>query len=86
MARRENGDRVVWDGAGDVLGRWILDRPVSHHTGILPYVYVSDIQAAMTAIQAHGGGVVEAARTEGDTLVGRFRDPAGNIVGIWQFA
>lgn len=86
IERRENGDRVFWDGAGDLLGRWIRSRPVSNHTGILPYVYVSDIGAAMSEIDARGGSVAEAPRLEGDTLVGRFRDPAGNIVGIWQFA
>lgn len=65
---------------------WILNRPAPTRAGILPYVYVSDIQAAIAAIEERGGSVVEPARTEGDTLVGRFRDPAGNILGIWQFA
>jgi len=29
--------------------------------------------------------VVAAPRREGDVLVARLRDPAGNVIGVWQF-
>jgi predicted enzyme related to lactoylglutathione lyase len=32
----------------------------------------------------HGGAPVMAPYPEGDLWVATFRDPAGNIVGVWQ--
>jgi predicted enzyme related to lactoylglutathione lyase len=36
------------------------------------------------AISGNGGEIVEGARPEGNLRVGLFRDPAGNVLGLWQ--
>jgi predicted enzyme related to lactoylglutathione lyase len=37
-------------------------------------------------VAANGGEVVDAPFLEGDVWVARLRDPAGNTIGLWQFA
>jgi predicted enzyme related to lactoylglutathione lyase len=84
--RRENGDRTFMDGSGTLLGRWLEGRPISAQPSLLVYIYVDGISEVVRAIEAAGGAIVQQPRPEGDLLVGRFRDPAGNLLGIWEFA
>lgn len=76
--------RSFSDKSGELIGAFITDRPVSHHTGILPYIYVDGLDAAVERIKSHGGGIVREPYPEGDLWVATFRDPAGNVVGVWQ--
>ena len=52
--------------------------------GLLPYIYVDTIDVTTELIQAHGGEIIEPPSPEGNLLVGTFRDPAGNVLGLWQ--
>ena len=72
------------DATGDVSGAWIPGRTISREPGILPYIYVSAIDATLEEVVAHGGEVVTAPYPEGDLWVATFRDPAGNVLGVWQ--
>ena len=49
-----------------------------------PYVFVENLDEALERIQARGCEVVEEPYPEGDLWVALFRDPAGNVVGVWQ--
>ena len=72
------------DGTGHVIGSWVTDRPASGHAGVLPYVYVERVDDVLGRVAAHGGEVVKAPYPEGDLWVATFRDPAGNVIGVWQ--
>ena len=72
------------DATGSVSGAWMADRAISREPGILPYIYVVGIDATMEKVRAHGGEVVKAPYPEGDLWVATFRDPAGNVLGVWQ--
>lgn len=72
------------DATGDVIGAWIEDRAISREPGILPYIYVEGIDATLARVTTHGGEVVKDPYPEGDRWVATFRDPAGNVLGIWQ--
>jgi predicted enzyme related to lactoylglutathione lyase len=72
------------DGTGHVIGHFIPDQPVAGEAGIRPYVYVERIDDALEKLTALGGAVVTAPYAEGDLWVATFRDPAGNVVGVWQ--
>jgi len=37
-------------------------------------------------VAARGGVVIEVPYAEGDLRVATFRDPAGNVIGVWQRA
>jgi predicted enzyme related to lactoylglutathione lyase len=72
------------DAPGDMIGAWIGGREVSRDAGVLPYIYVHGIDAAIDRIRAHGGELVKPPYEEGLLWVATFRDPAGNVIGIWQ--
>jgi uncharacterized protein len=72
------------DGSGHVIGAFITDREISREPGILPYIYVPNIEDAVEAIKANGGEVVRDIYPEGALKVATFRDVAGNVMGVWQ--
>lgn len=72
------------DGTGHVIGAWVPDRSPSGNTGILPYVYVDNIDQVLAQVSAHGGEVVRPPYPEGDLRVATFSDPSGTVMGVWQ--
>jgi predicted enzyme related to lactoylglutathione lyase len=72
------------DGTGHVIGHFVADQLVAGEAGIRPYIYVERIDDALEKVSVHGGEVVTAPYPEGDLWVGTFRDPAGNVLGVWQ--
>jgi uncharacterized protein len=72
------------DGTGHVIGHFISDASVAGEAGIRPYVYVDSVDSTLEEISSRGGSMVEAPYAEGDLWVATFRDPAGNVVGVWQ--
>jgi predicted enzyme related to lactoylglutathione lyase len=72
------------DGSGHVIGHWIKDLQVVGEAGVVPYIYVDRIKETLEKIQSNGGDVVRAPYPEGELWVATFRDPAGNVLGIWQ--
>jgi predicted enzyme related to lactoylglutathione lyase len=82
--RRDPGRAAFEDGTGHVIGHFVTDVPVAHHSGVRPYIYVDDVDATLDSVVAEGGTVLRATYAEGNLWVGTFRDPAGNVVGVWQ--
>lgn len=74
------------DQTGHLLGRWRTGRTPSREAGLVPYIYVDSLNDTVARVAAHGGEVVRAPYAEGDVLVSTVRDPAGNIIGLWQDA
>jgi uncharacterized protein len=72
------------DGTGHVIGHFMADLPVAGEAGVRPYIYVERIDDTLEKVAAHGGAVVTAPYPEGDLWVATFRDPAGNVLGVWQ--
>jgi len=84
--QRSASDFRFADGSGMTIGRWVAGRAASHEPALIPYLYVDAIDATVARAGVHGGEIVEAIRPEGDIRVARLRDPAGNLIGLWQFA
>ncbi len=72
------------DGGGCVIGHFIADQPVAGAAGIRPYIYVDVIDQQLERVSENGGVVLEEPYPEGDLWVATFRDPAGNVLGVWQ--
>jgi uncharacterized protein len=72
------------DPSGYLIGRWVTGRAISREPGLLPYIYVDHINDAVEQAKAWGGEIVKAIYPEGDLLVATVRDPAGNVIGLWQ--
>lgn len=72
------------DGTGHVIGHFVSDQPVAGAAGVRPYVYVDEVDETLDKVVRNGGEVVDAPYQEGDLWVATFRDPAGNVIGVWQ--
>jgi predicted enzyme related to lactoylglutathione lyase len=72
------------DATGDMIGAWITGRTVSRDPGVLPYIYVHGVDAILERVRTCGGEVVKPPYAEGALWVATFRDPAGNVIGVWQ--
>ncbi|HTZ09520.1 MAG TPA: VOC family protein [Acidimicrobiales bacterium] len=72
------------DGTGHVIGHFQPDLPVAGAAGVVPYVFVEDIDEVIERAVAHGAAVVRPPYPEGDLWVATIDDPAGNLVGVWQ--
>lgn len=83
---RKHGDGTVAfdDTVNQVSGMWVLGRPASTVPGIVVSVMVADIAAACQAITDAGGEIVLSPDLEAQTVFAHFRDPAGNVLGIYQ--
>lgn len=72
------------DPGGHLIGKWVTGRAISREAGLLPFIYVNQVRAAVEKVVASGGEIVKAPYAEGTLLVAVIRDPAGNIIGLWQ--
>jgi uncharacterized protein len=69
-----------------VIGHFVSDIDVAGENGVRPYVYVEDVEQTLAKLSSLGGSSVTPPYPEGNLEVATFRDPAGNVVGIWQQA
>jgi uncharacterized protein len=83
---RERGDgRLAFDdGVGEVSGAWVVGRPPSAQPGLLVYIMVDDVAATVKRVMAHGGEIVQPIGADDPEITARFRDPAGNVLGLFQ--
>jgi predicted enzyme related to lactoylglutathione lyase len=72
------------DATGEVIGHFMPDLRVAGEAGVRPYIYVENVDATLAEVVAEGGGIVDAPYSEGDLWVATFRDPADNVLGVWQ--
>ncbi len=84
--QRSGDDFRFSDREGLLIGRWATGRVASREVGVLSFIYVDDIEAALGRVTTSGGEIVKAPYAEGDVRVARIRDPAGNVIGLWQFS
>jgi predicted enzyme related to lactoylglutathione lyase len=82
--KRGDGATAFDDGVGQVSGTWKLNRPPSIDPGLLLYVMVDDAEATLKSIVANGGEVVQPIGADAPEITARFRDPGGNVIGIYQ--
>jgi uncharacterized glyoxalase superfamily protein PhnB/predicted enzyme related to lactoylglutathione lyase len=77
------------DAAGDVSGGFFTGRAIAREPGIIVSVWVDNIEATLAKVAAHGGTVLESPHPDqpGSTSqIANFRDPAGNVIGLYQEA
>jgi uncharacterized protein len=72
------------DGTGHVIGHFIEHAAVAGEAGVRPYVYVESVDDTLGKVETNGGGVLTQPYPEGDLWVATFRDPSGNVIGVWQ--
>jgi predicted enzyme related to lactoylglutathione lyase len=84
IRQRGDGSTAFDDGVGQVSGAWVLGRPPASEPGLLVYIMVDSVAATVDAIVAIGGAIVQPIGVDAPEITARFRDPAGNVIGLYQ--
>jgi predicted enzyme related to lactoylglutathione lyase len=84
LRKRGDGAIAFDDAIGGVSGTWVIARPPSPSPGLLIYVMVDSVTATLESIIANGGEIVQPIGGDAPEITARFRDPAGNVLGLYQ--
>jgi hypothetical protein len=84
IRQRSNGSIAFDDTTGEVSGTWVRGRSPATSPGLLLYIMVDSVAATVDAVIAHGGELVQPIGADAPEITARFRDPAGNVIGLYQ--
>jgi predicted enzyme related to lactoylglutathione lyase len=84
IRKRGDGSTAFDDAVGQVSGTWVTGRPASTMPGFIIYIMVENAAATLDAIVDAGGEIVQQIGADAPEITARFRDPGGNIVGLYQ--
>ena len=84
--RQRDSGRPSFDDACAVSGAFTTSLAVAREPGLLPSIWVDSIDDTLARVVKNGGEVVEGPHLDspGGEWIARFRDPAGNIIGLYQ--
>jgi uncharacterized protein len=84
IRQRGDGRTAFDDTTGEVSGAWVNGRSPASTPGLLVYVMVDNVAATLDMIVANGGDIVQPIGADAPEITARFRDPAGNVIGVYQ--
>ena len=84
IRHRGDGSTSFDDTTGEVSGSWVLRRAPTSEPGLLIHVMVNNVAATLDVIVAHGGEIAQPIGADAPEITARFRDPAGNVIGLYQ--
>jgi uncharacterized protein len=82
--QRGDGATAFDDSVGEVSGTWVVGRPPSSQPGLLFYIMVDSVEGTVEKVIANGGELVQPIGADAPELTARFRDPGGNVIGLYQ--
>jgi uncharacterized protein len=83
--RKRGDDSTAFDDTvSEVSGTWVLGRPPAAKPGLLFYIMVDSVAATIDVVVAHGGEIVQPIGADAPEITARFRDPGGNVIGLYQ--
>jgi predicted enzyme related to lactoylglutathione lyase len=84
LRKRGDGATAFDDVTGEVSGTWVAGRPPSSEAGLLVYIMVDSVAATIDTVVANGGQLVQPIGGDAPEVTARFRDPGGNVIGLYQ--
>ncbi len=84
IRQRDDGSVAFDDTVGQVSGTWVLGRKPATEPGLIVSIMVASATATVTAIIAAGGEIVQPVDANATEKTAWFRDPAGNVLGIYE--
>jgi predicted enzyme related to lactoylglutathione lyase len=84
IRKRGDGSTAFDDATGQVSGTWTVGRPPSISPGLLVYIMVDSVADTIDTVVAHGGELVQPIGADAPEITARFRDPGGNVIGLYQ--
>jgi predicted enzyme related to lactoylglutathione lyase len=83
IRKRDDGSISFDDGVGEVSGVWTL-RLAPTQPGLLIYIMVNSATETIDKIIANSCEIVQPIGGDPGEITAHFRDPGGNILGIYQ--
>jgi len=84
IRQHNDGATAFDDTVGGVSGMWVLGRPPASEPGLIVSIMVANAARASEAVVAAGGEIVQPVDPDSPEVYLTFRDPAGNVLGIYQ--
>jgi predicted enzyme related to lactoylglutathione lyase len=84
IRQRGDGQTTFDDTIGEVSGAWVLGRSAATEPGLLIYIMVDSVAKTVDAVIANGGEIAQPIGVDAPQITARFRDPAGNVIGLYQ--
>jgi predicted enzyme related to lactoylglutathione lyase len=84
VRRRGDGQLAFDDGVGEVSGTWVTTRQPTTELGLLFYIMVDDAAATVERLAEAGAEITQPIGADAPEITALFRDPGGNIVGVYQ--
>jgi predicted enzyme related to lactoylglutathione lyase len=84
IRQRGDGSTAFDDTTGEVSGAWVLGRPPATVPGLLFYIMVDSVAATVETVIANGAEIVQIIGADAPEITARFRDPGGNVIGLYQ--
>jgi predicted enzyme related to lactoylglutathione lyase len=84
MRTRGDGAQAFDDTTGEVSGAFVLGRNAAATPGLLFYIMVDSVAETCRAVEAQGGSIVQPIGVDAPEITARFRDPTGNLIGLYQ--
>jgi predicted enzyme related to lactoylglutathione lyase len=84
MRTRGDGAQAFDDTTGEVSGAFVLGRNAAATPGLLFYIMVDSVAETCRAVEAQGGTIVQPIGVDAPEITARFRDPTGNLIGLYQ--
>jgi uncharacterized glyoxalase superfamily protein PhnB len=89
IRRRESGHPSFDDATGNLSGAWFTDLKIAREPGLLLSIWVDGIDAVLAKIAESGGEIIEPVHhdaPDSSCWIATFRDPAGNVLRLYQEA
>jgi uncharacterized protein len=83
IRQRGDGSTAFDDTTGQVSGTWVTGRTPAE-PGLLAYIMVDSVAKTCEAVVANGGEIVQPIGRDAPEITARFRDPGGNVIGLYQ--
>ncbi len=84
IRQHSDGSTAFDDTTGGVSGMFVTGRLPSNVPGLVVSIMVASAATTIEAINAAGGEIVQPVNPDEREVYARFRDPAGNVLGIYQ--
>jgi predicted enzyme related to lactoylglutathione lyase len=84
MRTRGDGATAFDDTTGEVSGAFVRERPPASVPGLLFYIMVDSVEKTVELVKTHGGEIVQPVGADAPEITARFRDPGGNVIGLYQ--
>jgi predicted enzyme related to lactoylglutathione lyase len=84
IRQRGDGATAFDDAVGQVSGSWVTGRSPAAQPGFMIYIWVDSVAETVEAVMANGCEIAQPIGADAPEITARFRDPAGNVVGLYQ--